>query len=814
MSITDMSSIRREFNLRAARSGLVTECPPDGAFNSQIAVVAEAPGDNEVIKKIPLIGGSGHKLWQVMRNIDVSRTDCYVTNVSKRQVSFSSDRRKPMNRHEQETWNNLLLWELSQLPNVKYVVALGNFALEALCGKQGITAWRGSVLPVELPNGRTVEVLCTYNPAMILREPKTEIVFRMDIKKLKRVMNGTFVVPTILEHINPSKKDALEWINLMRYTGKPVSVDIEIIGRETACVGLSNSAEEGMCINFRDLEHNRFSHNEEKEIRAALAETFLDHRVQFVAQNGMFDLTWLWFKDRLKIHSIWFDTMLAHHLLYPTLPHNLGFLTTQYTNHPYYKDEKDDWKDIGDVDAFWRYNVKDVCITHKVASKELAELERQGLDKLFFDHIMKAQPVLARMTVAGVKIDTDLKDRIRQQLIEDVNHKLNEFHKSVSAATGIKDYAPNPKSPAQMSDLFFRKLKLVGRGTSTNADNRKRIYQHPKTSEEAKYMIQKLDDYLVDHKFLTTYADMEIDPDGRARCEYKQTGVQSAPGRLSSSKVMWGSGMNLQNQPSRAYPMFIADEGYGIAYFDMAQAEARLVAYFANIPLWKEQFERARRDGSFDAHRALASDMFGIPYDEVPTDDIDAHGNKTPRFVAKRCRHGLNYRMQAERLAQTAGLTLSEATKAFNLYHRTTPELVPWWRRVEKEIKNNKVIYNAFGRPLPLLEQPRPEALESIIAFKPQSTLGDKVVQVMYQCEDDDEWPAHARMWLNVHDALMAIAPLDKIRTCLKIMKRYAESPILIDGEELIIPADCKESVPDENGFHRWSTLKKVKIEV
>lgn len=812
--IEDISSLRREFNVRAARSGLVPECPADGAFTSQVAVVAEAPGDNEVAKKMPLVGASGNKLWQVMRKNEINRTECYVTNVSKRQVSFSNDRRRPMNKHEQELWNSLLLWELSQLPNVKYVVALGNFALEALCGKQGITAWRGSVLDVELPNGRMVKVLCTYNPAMILREPKTEVVFRMDIRKLKRVMEGTFKVPEITAHINPSKKDAIEWINIMRHSGKPVSVDIEIIARETACVGLANNGSEGMCINFRTLDEHRYTHEEERDIRASLAGLFGDDKTRFIAQNGMFDLTWLWFKDRLRINRLWFDTLLGHHLLYPTLPHNLGFLTTQYTDHPYYKDEKDDWKDVGDVNAFWEYNVKDCCITYKVHERIHRELEKADMLDFYFDHVMRLQPVLARMTVGGVKVDTELKDTIRQQLIEDVNTKLNDFHESVEKATGVQGYAPNPKSPSQMSELFFRKLKLVGRGTSTNADNRKRMFQHPRTSQEAKEVITKLDSYLIDHKFLTTYADMEIDPDGRARCEYKQTGVQSAPGRLSSSKVMWGSGMNLQNQPSRAYPMFIADEGYGLAYFDMAQAEARLVAYFADIPLWKEQFERARRDGSFDAHRALASDMFGIPYDEVPTDDIDAHGNKTLRFVAKRCRHGLNYRMQAERLAQTTGLTLSEATKAFNLYHRTTPELVGWWRSLEKEITQNRVIYNAFGRRLYVMEQLRPEALESIVAFKPQSTLGDKVAQVMYQCESDDEWPMHARMLLNVHDALIALAPLDKLRTCLRIMKRYAEEPIIIKGEPLIIPADCKESVPDEHGVHRWSTLQKVKIEI
>jgi hypothetical protein len=68
-------------------------------------------------------------------------------------------------------------------------------------------------------------------------------------------------------------------------------------------------------------------------------------------------------------------------------------------------------------------------------------------------------------------------------------------------------------------------------------------------------------------------------------------------------------------------------------------------------------------------------------------------------------------------------------------------------------------------------------------------------------------------MWINAHDALIAMAPLDKVKTCVQIMKEYAEKPILIKGEQLIIPADCKISTPDERGVHRWSTLEKWKDE-
>jgi hypothetical protein len=68
------------------------------------------------------------------------------------------------------------------------------------------------------------------------------------------------------------------------------------------------------------------------------------------------------------------------------------------------------------------------------------------------------------------------------------------------------------------------------------------------------------------------------------------------------------------------------------------------------------------------------------------------------------------------------------------------------------------------------------------------------------------------------------------IKTALKIMKKYAESPIMIQdawhnkAEPLIIPADLKMSYPvsldpktgkfveDAKGMHRWSHLKSVTL--
>lgn len=830
MAITSVTQLVAEFERKAENIGLDVQCVSDGMFQATLAIIGEAPGSREVQARLPLVGGSGGLLWQKLKKYGITRNDVYISNVVKRTLMGEADEKLKINRTELDHWINLLKWELCQLPHLKYVLVLGNYALQALTGETGILKWRGSVLDVHLvafdPDNRTernVKCICTYNPAAVMREPKYELTFNFDLGKLNRVLQGTWKAHSIETHINPSVAEAIRWIDMMESSDVPVAFDIETGGGETACIGLANNGHEAMCIPFRKSDGSPFySFEDERSLRVRIQRFVGNPRVRLIAQNGMFDKTWLWYKDRIVTGPHYLDTMLAHHTLYPTLPHNLGFITAQYTTHPYYKDEKDTWRLGGEIDNYWRYNGKDCAITWHAGMAMLRELKEAKLERFFFEHVMRLQHNLAMMTVGGVLIDTELKSKVFADARELVGKYYGDFQAAVAEATGDADHSVNPNSPRQLSDLYFNRLKLVGRGVSTDAENRQRMFKHPRTSEAARKVINAHNLYAAEHKFFSTYASVSIDDDNRMRCEYKQTGVQSAPGRLSSSAVLWGHydiaerewiqhGTNLQNQPERAHEMFIADPGYGFGYFDLSQAEARVVAYAANIAKWIDDFERARRDGSYDCHRALASDMFKVPYDEVPTLDRDDKGQVTLRFVAKRCRHGLNYRMAADRLATTTGLPLLVAEDAYTKYHRNTPELRRWWRSLEEEVVKEKCLYNYYGRRLKILERLTPEALESIVAFKPQSTIGDKVSRVIYLSQDDKRWPRRARIALNIHDALIAIAPIDDLMRCLEIMKKHAEEPLYINGRELIIPADLKIA-NSKTEVNRWSTLEKVKL--
>jgi len=829
---TNIKEMNDELRYRTRNMDLAFQCGCTGNTNAKIAIIGEAPGKDEVRKGTPFIGASGQVLWKSLRQHQILRPAVYATNVVKRQAASTKYTKYPVQKDEFDKWCTILEWELEHLPNLEHILVLGDMALQALFHVTGVTNQRGSV-----KKWRDKNVLISYNPAYVMREPKTEIIMQMDLRRFTDVVAGTFKEHHVEALINPSYKEAMDFMNALLASDKPVSWDIESTNRQTACHGLSNDPHLAMCINLRDRSHNRYTVEEEYAIWLKMQE--MGDKKPIIAQNGNFDSHWTGYKDWTRI-PIWFDTLLAHHTLYPTLPHGLDFLVSQYTTHPYYKDEINEYKEGGSIDTFWEYNCKDAALTYACYEKIRRELEAQGLADFYFNHVMRLEPHLVRITTEGIATDPVVKNQVASELIDDLEKQKDAMTAHLRKSLNMPHYTMNFNSPDQLKICLFKHYKVRTLVDSTDEKSRQKILDDTRTSHECREFIIMYNRYKKDAKFCGTYAEMELDPDNRFRPTFKQQGVSKAPGRLSSAKNLWGTAGNAQNFPQRAYEFICADYdpelqdgNCELFYFDLAQAEARVVAWIADIPKWKEDFEKARLGGNFDCHRSLAADMWNIPYDEVPTADVvDDQGRKpshpdfnaatatfTLRYKSKRCRHGLNYRMQYARLAETTGMSLLDAKRSYNLYHQASPEVQAWWREVERRAKLERELWTPMGRRYKFLQQIDAKALESAIALVPQSTIGDKIKKVMYQAQEDDEWDMNKmRIKLNVHDALIGVAKPGYTKTALRIAKKYAEEPIIIEDiykrgrSPLIIPADCKISQPDHRGIHRWSTLQDVEI--
>jgi len=144
-----------------------------------------------------------------------------------------------------------------------------------------------------------------------------------------------------------------------------------------------------------------------------------------------------------------------------------------------------------------------------------------------------------------------------------------------------------------------------------------------------------------------------------------------------------GNKMNLQNLP-RIYPddpdsgllrkSIIAPEGYVIVVADLAQIEARMLAWLAGDAELLTQF----REGK-DAYKIMAASIYDKPVTEII---------KTERFVGKTAILGLGYQMGWKRflLTITLGLMgpkmdieLETAKKVVNTYRENRKAIVSFW---------------------------------------------------------------------------------------------------------------------------------------
>jgi len=147
-----------------------------------------------------------------------------------------------------------------------------------------------------------------------------------------------------------------------------VSCDIETFGPgELACVGFADSDSRGLCITCQCV--GGFD----------IAQTLYESPVPKIFQYGTYDTSFLRHFYGWEVggyyDGVGFDTYVAAATLMPEFPRGLDFLTSIYTDFPYYKEERKVWKKDGDLMTLWKYNIKDIIATYITAMEQMKELK-------------------------------------------------------------------------------------------------------------------------------------------------------------------------------------------------------------------------------------------------------------------------------------------------------------------------------------------------------------------------------------------------------------------------------------------------------
>lgn len=139
-----------------------------GNPSAELVFVGEGPGADEDLQGVPFVGRAGQLLTDmIQKGMGLDRASVYICNVVKC--------RPPQNRTpEPEECGACSPFLRRQLAAVhpRLVIALGACAAQTLLGYKGsLGSVRGRLHPLALDSGPT-QLLVTYHPAYLLRDPR------------------------------------------------------------------------------------------------------------------------------------------------------------------------------------------------------------------------------------------------------------------------------------------------------------------------------------------------------------------------------------------------------------------------------------------------------------------------------------------------------------------------------------------------------------------------------------------------------------------------------------------------------------------
>ena len=152
----------------------------EGPRGARVAVVGESPGPPDIDSGRPFMGPAGQMLERILGSIGLARADCYLTNVI-----------KVISNGEEITADWLSLFtpylhrELAAV-RPRVIISFGNTPTRALLRtKKPISQLRG-----EFHDYDGIQLMPTFNPAYLLRDPTKKREVWEDMKKVRALLSG------------------------------------------------------------------------------------------------------------------------------------------------------------------------------------------------------------------------------------------------------------------------------------------------------------------------------------------------------------------------------------------------------------------------------------------------------------------------------------------------------------------------------------------------------------------------------------------------------------------------------------------------
>ena len=394
-------------------------------------------------------------------------------------------------------------------------------------------------------------------------------------------------------------------------------------------------------------------------------------------------------------------------------------------------------------------------------------VSRPPLEKLF-QLEMKVLPILTKMELTGIHLDTATLHAYNKELTEGIAAAEQSIYKEVGHEFNIA-------SPKQLQTVLFEERGLkAGKKTKTGYSTDTSVLEELAFEDPVPRMIL---DYREMAKLKSTYVEALpklVDDQGRIHTDFVQTGT--ATGRLSCRDP------NLQNIPvrneagRRIRSAFTAPEGKVLISADYSQIELVVLAHLSGDKNMSQSFI----DGT-DVHKATAALIYGVAPDAV-----------TPemRRTAKTINFGVIYGMSAFRLARDLGISRTQASQFIENYFAQYSSVDSFIKDAIKKAEETGWVETLFGRRRPIMNINSRNKLEKAAAERiavntpVQGSAADIVKTAMLAVSDALKTSASpARLLLQVHDELIFECPDDKatIDTTIALIKDKMENAVKLN---------------------------------
>ena len=798
------------------------KCPYELRENTDIIIVGEAPGSEEIEHKPPkpFIGASGKLLFGTLKKVcGLYRNNVSIANALK--CMGDNKNIKEFNLALKCCRQNVIIAIERIKP--KLIIAFGSNALKQILGNgQKILSKSGNFFWSEEFN---CWVLASIHPSYALRNGVS--LSRLDNSSTaSRIWLNTFrsLNQFIKNGYSPKKIDTSNYKELTEkdkdeiLNSRVVAIDYETNGlnpfsSEVKLISLSFTIKEGKSRVILDFER------EKEFIKQVLTNPDITKVVANRPFEELFTYKKLGYHIKGKVH----DVLTMAHIVNEDncQSYSLEQVAELYANMPNIKEVAEGQRETlenADRDLIIRYNGVDTDATFRTY-KKLAEIlsKEDTLKRYYFKLIKPAQDMYAKISLRGFPIDLmyvrqlenelrEVAEGLEKEALDLLPESIKEKYKDklrLTIPSLIIDYLFLHKDGLRFKPTEFTEKT----GLPTTSE------KHLKQFQYKSRFVNLLLRWKKANKILSTYFKMiyeAVNPEDSKI--YPQTlFIATKTGRL----VIKNPSLQVIPQRGEFAPyikkIFKAPEGYYIFERDLGQSELRIMGWLANC----KNILKALHN-NIDLHKQTANLILGIPLDKV---------TKQQRQSCKAINFGFIYGAMPRTFQEVAkndygiDFTLEEATKLREKYFKVYPEVLQFHKKVISFARRIGYVSSPLGRRRHLYNINsedfwlRSEAERQAINFPIQSFSSDLnlIAQILLEkyirkegLEDEIQ-----TLFL-IHDAMFGIVREDKVKLAQWLTKQAME----VWSKEYIkkyFDVDVDYPIASEFAYGKsWDDLKEV----